>query len=165
MHIERFYFDPKKHGTVQRTFCTKNGCRRARAKETNLCDKHLAIRIKGEAQAALARTAYQLRPGGRVVRLYAITDGSAVKFGVSTDTGKRLASLQTANPNKLQLLSSIYCSEAVESDVHSYLKPSRINGEWFKWDARAKAIVLLMKAQDLYGLLDFIGVPVEMPAP
>lgn len=157
-------FDFRLHGSLKRMACTKTGCRRDRTRETNLCVYHLDIRIQGEVQAALARTSYLLRPGGRVVRLYAISDGAAVKFGVSNDVARRLASLQTCTPRKLELLASIYCSEEVERDVHSYLKSSRVSGEWFQWNAIAKAIVLLMKANDLVGLLDLMGIePAALP--
>ena len=35
--------------------------------------------------------------------LYAITNGPAVKFGISADPESRLASLQSANPEELRL--------------------------------------------------------------
>lgn len=67
--------------------------------------------------------------------VYLIKDTAtgAVKIGISGDVGKRLASLQTASPNKLILLHviSVEDARALELDLHAVYASKRRSGEWF----------------------------------
>lgn len=59
-----------------------------------------------------------------------------IKVGVASNIEKRLKSLQTGNPYKLELLCFIECSNSkeaynLESFIHYELKNRRIRGEWF----------------------------------
>lgn len=64
-------------------------------------------------------------------------DSNAIKIGMAKDIDKRLKSLQTSSPAKLQLLKAIQVAgikEAaeLESKLHRNFAHLRITGEWFK---------------------------------
>lgn len=68
--------------------------------------------------------------------VYFIKSGPWIKIGVSDNVDARLASLQTANPVKLELLAKIGCASkseafAIEKKLHSSLRSYRAEGEWF----------------------------------
>jgi hypothetical protein len=68
-----------------------------------------------------------------------------VKIGYSANVKARLASLQTASPDKLTLLASIPGEKDREKSLHNQLCAHRLNGEWFDggsvfMDRVAKAI-------------------------
>jgi Meiotically Up-regulated Gene 113 (MUG113) protein len=66
----------------------------------------------------------------------------SLKIGQSTRVGKRLSSLQTANPNNLELL---LCLPSVvgfrEEDIHFRFRNHRKSGEWFAYDGNLKKFV------------------------
>jgi hypothetical protein len=57
-----------------------------------------------------------------------------IKVGKADDVKKRISGLQTANPFKLELLHQCEGDEAAEREIHKYLKPARVRGEWFHMD-------------------------------
>ena len=68
--------------------------------------------------------------------LYIITYGQAFKVGISKDPNKRLKSLQTSNPNKLQLLEVFGLPKnyifRIEKECHIALQSRFVKrGEWF----------------------------------
>lgn len=69
--------------------------------------------------------------------LYAISDGEAVKLGVSTSVKKRLKTLQTSHHGKLVILWTFYIGRdrtsayKAEHKLHRYCKKYAIRGEWF----------------------------------
>ena len=63
-----------------------------------------------------------------------IKDGkSNYKIGFSYDTSERIKGLQTANPNKLELVEKYDCKNCrvLEKRIHNHLKDKQLNGEWF----------------------------------
>tara|TARA_R110002051_G_scaffold214662_1_gene279462 strand:+ start:1146 stop:1442 length:297 start_codon:yes stop_codon:yes gene_type:complete len=59
-----------------------------------------------------------------------------VKIGVAKNPERRLAVLQTGNPEVLKLLVVIKCNNraeayAIENHLHTSLKKRNIRGEWF----------------------------------
>lgn len=66
--------------------------------------------------------------------LYCVTDGVAIKVGVSFELDARIRTLQTGNPNRIWLLAAIYTNSAQEYErrLLGGLIPDRIHGEWFK---------------------------------
>jgi predicted GIY-YIG superfamily endonuclease len=59
-----------------------------------------------------------------------------VKIGVARNPERRLAALQTGNPEELKLLVVIECDSrteayAIESHLHKTLAKRNIRGEWF----------------------------------
>lgn len=67
--------------------------------------------------------------------LYLITDGNALKIGISDHPSKRLKQLQTGHPKPLKLLFSIETEKArsIEAHLHKILSHSRSYHarEWF----------------------------------
>ena len=63
---------------------------------------------------------------------------SNYKIGISKNVSKRLESLQTSSPEKLELLFKHPTTESreIEKSLHNLFKYYRIreNGEWFKFD-------------------------------
>ena len=71
--------------------------------------------------------------------IYAIRMGDSVKIGHSISPQKRLHALQTANPEKLELVWKYNAGELknakrVEKRIHNLLYMFRLNGEWFNLD-------------------------------
>ncbi len=65
------------------------------------------------------------------------SDSNAIKIGRAKDVEKRLKSLQTGSPAKLQLISKVRVAsekEAAKKEklIHQQFKESRITGEWFR---------------------------------
>ena len=67
--------------------------------------------------------------------VYLITDGNYYKIGVSTDPESRLKSLQTGNPNKLEIVNTYNVSSSdmyeMETTLHNMFKDKRVLNEWF----------------------------------
>jgi len=68
--------------------------------------------------------------------LYVIgTDESYQKIGFSKDVAKRLATLQTGNPNRLRIHHAEPVPEGrvrlLERKLHAELNHKRLKGEWF----------------------------------
>jgi uncharacterized protein YozE (UPF0346 family) len=60
-------------------------------------------------------------------------DTGAIKIGFTAGPiEKRLSSLQTAHPHKLQLLASISGNKEYETELHERFSPFRLRGEWFQ---------------------------------
>lgn len=81
-----------------------------------------------------------------VQRLYVVAAGDpasplAVKIGVTTDIGQRLASLQTANHEPLTCLETFNLRHLTEAGVHEALATSHRRGEWFNWTAEVRAFI------------------------
>lgn len=69
--------------------------------------------------------------------VYVIKNKDRCKVGVSGDPSRRLKQLQTSNPDKLTLASSVLMSSKqqayyIESYIHDKFKRYKIRGEWFK---------------------------------
>lgn len=54
------------------------------------------------------------------------------KIGYSRDPRSRLATLQTASPNRLRLVACFDGDESLEADLHQRFRDYRVNGEWFR---------------------------------
>lgn len=84
--------------------------------------------------------------------VYFITDGHYVKIGVASDLGKRLAQLQTGNPNKLSVkcvieFGSKSKAQYYENKLHKYFESKHQLGEWF--NLIDEDILLLQKDFDV----------------
>lgn len=64
--------------------------------------------------------------------VYFIGSGSAIKIGRSVNPRKRLASLQTAHHDKLELLAVMPGDTHTEANLHLMFAAYRLNGEWFR---------------------------------
>jgi Meiotically up-regulated gene 113 len=68
--------------------------------------------------------------------VYVIADGFCHKVGIADNVDRRLATLQTGHPNKLELvrvftLPNRHAALAVEREAHRRLDRHRVGGEWF----------------------------------
>ena len=63
--------------------------------------------------------------------IYFVSDGKYVKIGVTNNVEKRLQSLQSGNPKKLNLLFVIKGNKDLESYLHSKFKKYKKLNEWF----------------------------------
>lgn len=66
--------------------------------------------------------------------VYIASDGNFCKIGVTdNDVNTRIKKLQTGNPNKITLLTSIACKHpyTIESFLHSLFVTKHIHGEWY----------------------------------
>lgn len=73
-------------------------------------------------------------PSERLGVVYFVRDGAgAVKIGFTSDSpDKRLAALQTSNPNKLELVGFFAARKCDETTIHRMFRRHRLKGEWFK---------------------------------
>ncbi len=64
--------------------------------------------------------------------IYFLRAGNTIKIGYAEhDVAGRVKSLQTGNPEKLQLLSVLPGTRQTEADLHRRFARCRVNGEWF----------------------------------
>lgn len=66
--------------------------------------------------------------------VYIVSDGHFCKIGVSNDdVNERIKKLQTGNPNKITLLTSLLCKKpyTIESFLHSLFVTKHVHGEWY----------------------------------
>ena len=73
-----------------------------------------------------------------------------VKFGISRDPEKRLASLQTGSPVSLELMCFVGASRSLEAQIHNSLRHLRKHGEWFSYEYEAIEIADLIAAGDAW---------------
>jgi hypothetical protein len=71
--------------------------------------------------------------------VYVVTCGTRTKIGIARDIDKRLASLQTSNPDPVELIRTfpgpMKLVRQWEKQAHEELKDHRISGEWFELTA------------------------------
>lgn len=73
-----------------------------------------------------------------VAGIYFVQDGQhpLVKIGYASDVRRRIASLQTANPNRLNVAGvMVGFSMEGERQLHGHFEKDRIRGEWFRFSA------------------------------
>lgn len=73
-------------------------------------------------------------------------DTGPIKIGWSKNVRSRLASLQTANPQRLRLLLVLKGEERDERRLHDWFSLERLGGEWFRGDGEVAAFVTSKKA-------------------
>ncbi len=66
--------------------------------------------------------------------LYVLRCGDLVKIGITNDINKRMASLQTGNPEPiiLEYIEERYNPRKAEFWLHNQFSAHRVGGEWFK---------------------------------
>lgn len=65
--------------------------------------------------------------------VYFISDGQYCKIGFTKNIKKRIESLQTNSPNKLQLIKyfKTECAKDLENFLHDLFRTKKVNGEWY----------------------------------
>ncbi len=103
---------------------------------------YLTRRMKDQAKEIIDRRWDELKPKRLQKRhfLYAASNGSHVKIGMSSSVESRVKTLQTASPVKLELLWQCYAGEddkeakRQERKLHTALRKYKIRSEWFSRD-------------------------------
>tara|TARA_R100001530_G_scaffold81228_1_gene56652 strand:+ start:52 stop:513 length:462 start_codon:yes stop_codon:yes gene_type:complete len=83
--------------------------------------------------------------------IYFIRCLDSVKIGYSKNPRIRLSALQTANPNKLELLYSFPSFKHREETIHEDLVHLRKNGEWFKYNDEIDEYIKTIKMEEKNG--------------
>lgn len=80
---------------------------------------------------------------------YCIRDDAsqAVKIGFSRDPERRLRQLQTANPNRLRLVSAMFSTDEFERMMHRSFAVHAKGGEWFD-DSEGQVSALMARAAE-----------------
>jgi len=81
--------------------------------------------------------------------IYFIRSQDFVKIGYSKNPVLRMSGLQTANPNKLELLYSFPSFQWREKEIHKDLKKHFINGEWFSYNDEVKRYIEKIEKENL----------------
>lgn len=67
--------------------------------------------------------------------IYFVTDGEYLKIGYTdNDVSRRIASLQSGNARKLELVGTIEGSKEAEHVLHCVFREFRVSGEWFLYN-------------------------------
>tara|TARA_R100000995_G_scaffold44337_1_gene20816 strand:- start:198 stop:653 length:456 start_codon:yes stop_codon:yes gene_type:complete len=80
--------------------------------------------------------------------IYFIRCLDSVKIGYSKNPAMRLSALQTANPNKLELLYSFPSMKYREEEIHQELSHLRMSGEWFRYNEEIDAYIKKIKKEE-----------------
>lgn len=99
--------------------------------------------------------------------VYVITDGRAVKIGVSSDVAARVSGLQSGNPKKLKIMSAVECrsrqiATEVEAGTHFWFDQFEgcgLVGEWFKVspERAAEIVEICLRQIEVVGPRDGCG--------
>ncbi|MGJ7042107.1 mRNA-degrading endonuclease YafQ of YafQ-DinJ toxin-antitoxin module [Shinella sp. BE166] len=71
-------------------------------------------------------------PSRRSSFVYFISDGEHVKIGLSRQPRKRLSSLQTGHPKRLNIVGLMPGGAEDEFQLHGRFRDHRVKGEWFR---------------------------------
>ena len=87
--------------------------------------------------------------------IYAIRAGSfgSIKIGRATNPIARLAELQTAHHEVLNLLAAVKWPDDTETRLHRHLAEYKLIGEWFKPSELVLWVVEMMRDYDAYHVL------------
>ncbi len=90
-----------------------------------------------------------------VVYFIQMREDGPIKIGKTANSVEwRLSELQTGNPYKLRVLSTLRADVILEQQLHSYFDEYRMEGEWFQPHPEVYAMAQLAAANDLEGILD-----------
>lgn len=81
--------------------------------------------------------------------IYFIGDGKHVKIGTSNSPKTRLATLQTSNPKKLELIYSMPGNKSLEKSLHSFFNQYHVENEWFRYEGSLFEFINYFKMEEL----------------
>lgn len=81
----------------------------------------------------------------RKVWIYFARVGGFVKIGVTKNVESRMKALQTMNAAPAEFIGKIKGSPTLEGLLHSYLRGSKVKGEWFEYSKRIPEIIEELK--------------------
>jgi len=73
--------------------------------------------------------------------VYFIKAENKIKIGYAEDPSKRIPSIQTSSPFRLEVLLIIDGDYSVEKKLHSKFQEFRVSGEWFDFTEEIKAFI------------------------
>lgn len=85
-------------------------------------------------------------------------NGGPIKIGYAADVEKRIAGLQTASHEPLELMGMVEGSPSYEKEIHQRLAAYRLRGEWFRPRDEVLAAIEMIKRGELPPVLR-----IEMP--
>ena len=107
--------------------------------------KYWSVKQWCYAKSIVAKSKKTAKPSKpKKYNLYAITDGTYVKLGYSSNIPARIKAMQTGHPEPLTLSWKYYTgtteSEAkrLETKLHRFCRNHKVRGEWFNSDCMAQ---------------------------
>jgi hypothetical protein len=77
--------------------------------------------------------------------LYFIRSGQYVKIGISEAPYRRIASIQTSNPDELEVLAVVEGGAQLEAEMHRRFAALHYRGEWFRDDTTIRQVIAGMQ--------------------
>lgn len=77
--------------------------------------------------------------------LYFIRSGQYVKIGISEAPQRRIASIQTSNPDELEVLAVVEGGAQLEAEMHRRFAALHYRGEWFRDDTTIRQVIAGMQ--------------------
>lgn len=78
--------------------------------------------------------------------VYFVRAGGGIKIGWSTNVGKRIAAIATANPVPLELLFTVEGGAKLERALHRRLADHRLRNEWFRDCPEVREVLAAVRA-------------------
>lgn len=145
------------------SMCSMRGCEKVIPKGTFYCTEHAGnlhlFKQSEPVDPRLAKRNAMVASGQCYV--YAVAGGEFVKFGKALDVESRFRGLQTGSPVELALLGAVLGPKTLEKSIHAWAQPARVRGEWFSRMGRIEAMVGLIVAGDLSGIMDAMKKPLD----
>lgn len=97
--------------------------------------------------------------------LYAIeaAEVSRIKFGITSNIGKRFRQLSGGCPVPLNLMGYVWMPIEAETLVFQFLDEDRVHGEWFRRTERSRSIAALIAAKKDRDLAEIIELDYLIP--
>lgn len=128
-----------------------------------LWEKSQAKAEKGEAEGLTLEQKKHLYVFQNLMRTVYFVDApgtGVIKIGKTSDLEKRMTTLQTMCPVRLQLLMTIQYDDDLERRIHNHLADYRAHGEWFYACKPVKDFMRAYLDGGIQWLVDTVG-----PAP
>jgi len=112
----------------------------------SVVDDNIARAYEETARCLLDQIAGDNRQSGRQGHVYFISSvRGPIKIGFAANVQARLATLQTASPQPLQVLAAIAGTAQAERAIHRHFASLRLEGEWFQRDGRIFAVIAVAR--------------------
>lgn len=116
-------------GDKAKLICHRTGSMPVSDELSMMADFDEAVAIAKERSRA-AKPSKPKGPG--LVYFIRAESGGPIKIGWTHDIDRRLSTLNTSSPYRLEVLATMQCRKDVELRLHERFKASRLNGEWFE---------------------------------
>lgn len=136
--------------------CRRDGCVESVVKGSRFCKKHLEESFQGRKLACKEQS--------DKTYIYAIgtPEGEYVKIGRAKDVNRRVAQLQSSNPDELMVLGAFIGRDYIETILHIAFEDYRHRGEWFRRAAPVEGLIDYMKRGATSKIWDMVRVRCEV---